>query len=237
MNFKQFYPGRAIGFVVVLAIVFGVFAVWKLYTSSPSPLSITTTTGNDGLFIDNQDNNYFSTKDANVRNIIKTYLSKEKDYPYEITDAQNYGLSLVYFYNQDVFIAAEKHSFEGGITAFVMHDMKTGQKISDCIIFANAGLYKDTDLLLSVSFIDNGVSPKFGACLYERGAPNFTFIDLTPKLSATETFFSDPAGRDLKANIQDVDTQKKTFTVDVYDTGKKDQAGNYVFRRSLEVSY
>lgn len=36
MNLKQFYTGRAIGFVVVLAIVLCAFAVWKLHTPTPA---------------------------------------------------------------------------------------------------------------------------------------------------------------------------------------------------------
>ena len=232
MNLKQFYVGRAIGFVVVLAIVLCVFAVWKSHNRNS--LSVTNG-GNYGLFIDNLDSGYFSTTDANVKKIVQAYLTK----PEAKTDSDKYGSSLVFYYNNDVFITTELFSptDRNSISAFVMHDMKTGKPIFNCIIYARSGLYKDADLLLSVSFIDNGVTPKFGACLYQRGAVNFSFIDLTPKLSAMETLFSDPTGRDLKAGIKNVDTQKKTFSVDVYDTSKKDQSGNYVYKRSLEVSY
>lgn len=38
INLKQFYTGRAIGFVVVLAIVFVVFAIWKFSTPLTAPI-------------------------------------------------------------------------------------------------------------------------------------------------------------------------------------------------------
>ena len=41
MNFKQFYTGRVIGFVVVVAVALGVFAVWKPQSSAPT---VSTTT-------------------------------------------------------------------------------------------------------------------------------------------------------------------------------------------------
>lgn len=236
INLKQFYTGRTIGFIVVVAIVLGIFSVWKLNTSTPGAPSIDdSTSGNYGLFIDNLDSGYFSTTDANVKKIVQAYLTK----PDAKTDSDKYGYSLVYYYNKDVFITEELFSptDRNSVSGFAMYDMKTGKPISNCLIYAQAGLYKDTDLLLSVSYKDNGVSMKFGACLYERGTPNFAFIDLTSKLGANETLFSDPAGRNLHANIKDVDTQKKIFAVDVYDTTKKDAAGNYAYKRSIEVSY
>ena len=241
MNLKQFYTGKTIGFVVVVAIVLCVFAVWKLQTSTPGSLNITTTTGNYGLFIDNQDNEYFATHDANVRNIIKTYPSDL--YPNAKTDAEKYGSKLVYYYTKENFIAAELYNWSelNNINAFTMYEMKTGKPISECNILGRAGLYKDSDLLISATYIDNGTSMKQGACLYERGTTNFKFIDLTSQLSSTETLFIDPAGQDLRAMIRDVDKQKRTFLVDVYDNTIKDASGTQVFgykyKRSIEVSY
>ena len=154
-------------------------------------------------------------------------------------DSDKYGSSLVFYYTKDVFTKAELFSStdRNSVSAFVMYDMKTGKPMNGCLIYAQAGLYKDTDLLLSASFTNNGVDMKQGACFYERGMPNFTFIDLSSKLGANETLFNDPAGRNLKANIKDVDTHKKTFAVDVYDTTKKDGNGNYAYKRSIEVFY
>lgn len=225
--------------IVCLAGLGCSWAVWKSHTPAPSALNITTTAGNYGLFIDNQDNEYFATKDANVRNIIKTYLTRGKDYPYELTDAEKYGERLVYYYTKENFMVAELYYWANinNIDVFSMYDTKTGQQISECSIYAQAGLYKDSDFLLSASSMDVPPNAKEGACLYERGAPNFTFIDLSSKLGATETLFSDPTGQTLKANVRNVDTQNKTFTVDVYDTINKDASGNYAYKRSIEISY
>lgn len=228
--------------VIIIIAAFAYFAFGRQastpdsLTEDTSTLTIDNNLGNYGLFIDNQDNSYFSTKDANVKKIIETHLAGQYQ-PNATTDAEKYGYSVVYFYNKDIFIAGEKHSPDGLVTAFVSHELKTGEKIGDCTIFANAGLYKDNDLLLSVTYKDNGVDMEQGACLYQRGESNFKFIDLSSKLSESETLFSDPLGQSLAAYIRNVDTQEKTFEVDVYDTGNKDAEGNYVFKRSIEVSY
>lgn len=227
--------------LVILALaVIAVAAYFSMgnRTSAPSsavPLTVDTKSGNYGLFIDNTDNDYFSTKDANVKGIINAYLTNPAQIA-DPTDAQKYGSSLIYYYDSNAFIAAEKSDAanNASVTAFTMRNIKTGQRINDCNIYTSAGLYKDSDLLLSVSSEDNG---KFGVCMYKRGDPNFSFIDLSSQLSSTETLFSDPAGQNLKAGIKNVDTQKKTFSVDVYDTSKKDANGAYVYKRSLEVSY
>lgn len=231
--------------IVAVAILICAFAVWKLHTlpgvSTPNSLNITTTAGNYGLFIDNQDNEYFSTHDANVRNIIEKYIVPQ--YIGAKTDAEKYGQSLIYYYTKDNFIAANLYNWadQSNINAFTMYDMKTGKPISECNILARAGMYKDSDILLSASYIDNGTSMKLGACLYERGAPNFKFIDLTPQLSSTETLFADPAGQDLRAMITHIDKEKRTFLVDVYDNTIKDASGavvpGYKYKRSIEVSY
>lgn len=232
-----------ISIAVIIVIVAIVYFAFGKQVNAPDTLSEDTGTlmvdsnsGNYGLFIDNQDNNYFSTTDANVRKIIETHLAGQYQ-PNATTDTEKYGYSVVYFYNKDIFIAGEKHSPDGAVTAFVSHDLKTGEKIGDCTIFANAGLYKDNDLLLSVTYKDNGVDMQQGACLYERGESNFKFIDLSSKLSESESLFSDPAGQNLKAVIKNIDTLKKTFAVEVYDTATKDVSGNYASKKLLEVSY
>lgn len=205
--------------------------------AEPSALKITTAAGNYGLFIDNDDNAYFSTHDPIVRNIIETYLA-EKEYPYD-TDAEMYGNALVYYYTKDRFIAAWRHDWadRNSLSSFAMHDVKTGEWISDCTIFRDAGLYRDSDLLLSVTHIDDGNTVRKGACLYERGASNFVFIDLTSKLLPTEDLFNDPTGGRLKAAIREVDTNARTFVVDVFDTEREDAEGGYARKRSIEVSY
>ncbi len=231
---------KTAGFIIaaVAAVAVIGFAMYSRHRA-PNMLTIDTRSGNYELFIDNEDNEYFSTKDANVKNIIKTYLTKQKEYPYGLTDAQNYGSTLVYYYTRDVFIAAGVGDWRdrNSPLGFSLYNMKTGQQISSCVIYSQAGFYKNNDLLLSVSYIDNGTVMKYGACLYQRRSANFTFIDLTSKLGANETLFNDPAGRSLKATIKDVDTQKKTFVVDVNDMTKKDADGNYVYKRSIKVSY
>lgn len=231
---KRYFPITVI--IIAIAILVCIFAIWKLHASAPSAPTIDDgTSGNYGLFIDNLDSGYFSTTDANVKKIVQAYLTQ----PEAKRDSDKYGSSLVFYYTKDVFIAEGLFSptDRNSLSGFAMYDMKAGQQISSCIIYSQAGLYKDNDLLLSVSYEDNGASMKFGACLYERGALNFTFIDLSSKLAANEILFNDPAGRNLKANIKDIDTQKKTFAVDVYDTTKKDGGGNYAYKRSIEVSY
>lgn len=224
--------------VVVLAVLACAFAIWKLHTPASTSLSITTTTGNYGLFIDNQDSEYFSTHDANVRNIIKTYLTRGKDYPYEIPDAEKYGETLVYYYTKENFIVAGLYYWANlnNIDAFTMYGTKTGKPMNSCLIYAQAGLYKDPDLLLSASFTDNGVDMKQGVCFYNRGAPNFTFVDLTPQLAQNETLFDDSAGRNLHASLRKVDNDQSVI-VDVYDTSKVDVKGNYVYKRSIKVGY
>jgi len=224
-----------IGAVIILAILVCGFAVWKLHAPSSDTLTIDTGSGNYGLFIDNLDSGYFSTTDANVKKIVQAYLTNQDTK----TDSDKYGYSLVYYYTQDAFIVERLFSStdRNSVSEFTMYDMKTGKAASDCFIYAHAGLYKDADLLLSASYKDNGVDMKQGACLYERGAPNFTFIDLTSKLATDETLFNDPAGQNLHANTKNVDAQKKTFVVDVYDTTKKDGDGNYAYKRSVAVSY
>ncbi len=214
-------------------------------TVTPEALSIDRNTGNYGLFINNGDNNYFSTHDANVRNIIEAYLANHEDrhpdgYP-DPTAADIYGRSLVYYFTDDVFIEAWKNTWDGAVVAYELRDIQSGQIVSDCVIYAESGLYKDEDVLLSVSytgsFLNYPPDAKPGVCLYERGAPNFTFIDLSSKLTSTETLFNDVMGQILTASIKDVDTQKRTFAVDVYDTTKTDVDGNYAYKRSIEVSY
>lgn len=221
--------------IIVLAVLAGVFAVWKLHTSAPGAPAIDDgTSGNYGLFIDNLDSGYFSTTDANVKKIVEAYLTK----PEAKTDSDKYGNSLVFYYNKDVFVTAELSSAtdRNSVTAFVMHDMKTGKPMFDCLIYSQAGLYKDTDLLLSASYTDNGVDMKQGVCFYNRGAPNFTFVDLTPQLAKNETLFDDPAGRNLHASLRKVDNDQSVI-VDVYDTSKVDVKGNYAYKRSVKVGY
>lgn len=229
-----------LGAVVIIALLACGFAVWKLHSAPetstlPSTLTIDANSGNYGLFINSQDNGYFSTTDANVKKVVQAYLIK----PEAKTDSDKYGSSLVFYYTKDVFIKAELFSStdRNSISGFTMHDMKSGKQISPCYIFPQAGLYKDNDLLLSVSYTEPVPGAKNGVCFYERGASNFTFIDLTSKLSTDEILFSDPTGQSLKANIKDIDTKKKTFAVDVYDTTKKDRSGNYIYKRSIEISY
>ncbi len=41
MNLKQFYTGRAIGFIIVIAIVLCIFAVWKLHAPTSAPAAQT----------------------------------------------------------------------------------------------------------------------------------------------------------------------------------------------------
>lgn len=221
-----------IGCLVVLACI---FVVWKLHSPAATNLNITTTAGNYGLFIDNQDNEYFSTHDANVRNIIQTYLTRGKDYPYELMDAEKYGNTLVYYYTKENFIVAGLYYWANlnNIDAFTLYNTKTGKPISECNILAQAGLYKDSDLLLSVSHKDNGVQ---GVCFYNRGAPNFTFVDLTPQLAKNETLFDDPMGRNLHASLRKVDNDQ-SIIVDVYDTSKVEVKGNYAYKRSIKVGY
>lgn len=226
MNRKQFY----INSVVVVGVTTLVVMMWYIFT----PLNITTT-GNYGLFIDNQDNNYFSTSDLNVRNIVKTHLAKGEDYPYEITDAERYGHKLVFYYTKDVFVVAEKNSWDAPVVAFAMNSMKTGEKISVCSIFAEAGLYKSEDILVSASFLNNGDTQ--GVCLYERGEANFAFINLDAELSPTETFFNDPTGQRLSAGIKNVDINKNTLLLDVYDRSRVGRDGNYAHNRILKVIY
>lgn len=100
-----------------------------------------------------------------------------------------------------------------------------------------AGRHRDSNTLLSATYRDTGARTEYGACLYERGLPNVTFIDLTGRLSGTETLFSDPKGQDLRASITDVDTEGRSFVVDVYDTTKKESEDRYTRTRSIEVSY
>ncbi|MBV9349331.1 MAG: hypothetical protein JO026_01120 [Patescibacteria group bacterium] len=155
------------------------------------------------------------------------------------TDADKYGQSLVFYYTKDAFIKERLYSStdRNSVSAFTMHDMKTGKEISECVILPPAGLYKDSDLLLSVSYVDTGTAMKDGVCLYQRSDPNFRFIDLTSKLTANETLFNDPAGRDLKATITNVDTARKTFDVAVYDMTKKSADSSYAYKRSITVAY
>lgn len=234
-------------FVIIVALVFiavvGYFA-YERFSDPSTPngstkaLIINTNSGNYEQFIDTTDSDYFSTKDENVKNIIKTHLAKQKEYPYKITDTQNYGYTQVYYYTKDSFIVGGKIDPANiNVAGYDMYDMKTGQKINECAIYTNAGFYRDKDLLLSVSFKDNGVDIKYGACLYKRGNVNFAFLDVSSKLDQTETIFSDPAGQNLKAVIKNVNTQNKTFVVDVYDTTKKGLDNNYIYKRSVEVSY
>jgi hypothetical protein len=220
---------------VFLVICAGAAALWGLrLMTPPAAPTIDASSGNYGLFIDNLDSGYFSTTDPNVKNIVLAYLAK----PEAKTDSDKYGGSLVFYYTKNAFIREELVSStdRDSVSAFTMYDMKTGKPISDCSIYAHAGLYKDSDLLLSASFSD-GASPKNGVCFYQRGAPNFTFIDLTSRLASTETLFNDPSGRNLNASIRDVDTQGKTFTIAVYDTTRKDADGNYAYTRGIEVAY
>lgn len=236
MNLRKFYIGKTIGLIIVLILAGIVYFFFGRNIMSLSPLTITTTTGNYGVFIDNIDSGYFSTTDENVKKIVRAYLTK----PEAKTDSDKYDSSLVFYYTKNVFIAAELYSStdRSSVSAFIMHDMKTGKPIADCNILAQAGLYKDNDLLLSATYKDNGIQ---GVCLYERGTPNFKFIDLTPQLSSTETLFADPAGQDLRAMINHVDEQKRTFLIDVYDNTIKNASGavvpGYKYKRSIEVSY
>lgn len=220
--------------IVCLALLVCAFAAWKLHSPAATSLNITTTTGNYGLFIDNQDNEYFSTQDANVRNIIQTYIAPQ--YLNAKTDAMKYGNSLIYYYTKDNFIAAGLYNWSdlNNISGFSMFDAKTGKLMSECDILGAAGLYKDADFLISVSYKDNGIQ---GICFYDRGAPNFTFVDLTPQLAKDETLFDDPMGRNLHASLRNVDTHDQSVLVDVYDTTKRDAKGNYAYKRSIKVGY
>ena len=78
MNFKQFYTGRAMGFVVVLAIVLGVFAVSKL----PSPPTAPIVPATEGItiipvtLVDGKNYNYAGIYRASpVANGLKSYTS------------------------------------------------------------------------------------------------------------------------------------------------------------------
>lgn len=228
-----------IAIVVLAALACGI-GVWKLHNQTPATsraLNITTTTGNYGLFIDNQDSEYFATQDANVRNIINAYLAGL--YLNPRSEAEKYGNNLVYYYTKDNFIVGGLSYWANinDIQSFVMYDMKTGQPISPCYIYGQAGLYKDANLLLSVSHTEQEPDAKNGICFYVRGAPNFNFIDLTPQLGANETLFKDPTGQSLAATVKDVDTKNQTFSVEVYDTTKKGADGNYAYKRSIELSF
>lgn len=240
----MFLKNKLISLSILVFVVIAVVAYLGFrgqgVSNAPNPIGkivIDNSSGNYGRFIEGEDNNYFATRDANVRNIIRTYLTNPTGFT-DPTDAQKYGFTLIYYYNKDNFIVAEKTDpVSNVIMGFTMYNMKTGQQISNCAIIPNAGLYKNNDLLLSASFI--GVAPytKQGICLYERGTPNFTFIDLSSKLSSTETIFNDSTGRSLNATIKNVDTQNKTLVVYVYNTTKKDADGNYAYKRSMKISY
>ncbi len=162
-----------------------------------------------------------------------------QEYGREATDAQRFGYSIIYYYDKDAFIAGSLGDWRdiNSLSGFTLYDMKTGKQISPCAIYAQAGLYEEGDLLLSVSYTGEAPYAKNGVCLYERGAPNFTFIDLTSKLGANETLFSDPTGQGLWAHIRNVDSRKGMFAVDVYDTTKTDAEGKYAYKRSIAVSY
>ncbi len=235
---------KLIVFVLALVLIAGIgyFAVYRSHISSPSSstdsLRIDTKTNNYAKFIDNANNSYFSTSDVNVKNIIKTYLAKQKDIPNKISDEQNYGYAVVYYYTNDVFIVGEKYDpANQNAAAYDMHDMKNGQQISSCAIARDAGMYKDNDLLLSVSFTDKRGEMKHGVCVYNRGESNFKFVDLSSKLTSSESIFSDPSGQSRNASIKNLNTQNKTLFVSVYDKTKKSSDGNYVFKRNMEVAY
>lgn len=239
---KYYKKNAAIILIILIVLIAGV-AYWitRNITTVPAmpsaKVTIDSNSANYGRFIDNTDNWYFSTRDANVKKIIEIHLSNSHGFT-DPTDAQKYGSYVVYYYDKNSFIVGEKTDpLSDTPTAYVMRDIKNGQKIGDCIIFREAGLYKSEDALISVSFVDEGVVVKQGVCFYELGAERFTFIDMTPQLGETETLFTDPAGRDLNAVTKNVDTQKKTLTVDVFDKGSRNASGAYVYKRSIEISY
>ncbi|HFC10822.1 MAG TPA: hypothetical protein ENJ75_01340 [Candidatus Kaiserbacteria bacterium] len=230
---KQFAISSIVAVVVIATIVAITYVDFN-----KRGISINLNTGHYGQFIKYGDNNYLSTHDVNVKKIIRTYFTN----PFGITnptEAQKYGYTLIYYYNKSAFIMANLYYWENihNIASFAMYSMKTGKQISNCTIYSEAGLYKKGNLLLSVSSTGSTTSVKTGICFYERGAPNFTFIDLSPRLSKTETFFSDATGHTLKAVTKNVDTKNKTLDVNVYDTTKKDASGNFAFKRTMKVSY
>jgi hypothetical protein len=223
------------GVLAVVALVACALAVWQRQSSHGAPMINDSASGNYGLFIDNLDSGYFSTTDQNVKRIVQAYLTD----PNAKTDSDKYGYSLVFYYTKEVFIAEGLFSptDRDSVSGFSMRDMRTGKEIGECDIYAQAGLYKDSDLLVSVSYVGEPPYAKTGVCLYERGTPNFTFIDLASKLSSGETLFSDPTGQNLRASMKKVDTQKKAFAVSVYDTAKKGPNGDYAYKRSIEAFF
>ncbi len=101
INFKQFYAGRAIGFVAILAIVLGIFAVSKLV--SPPIVPIVPTTGETIItpvtLVDGKNYNYPGTYHASpVANDLKSYTS------------DRFGVSLNYSPDYVLF----ENTIEGG---------------------------------------------------------------------------------------------------------------------------
>lgn len=101
MNFKQFYTGRAIGFVVVIAIVLGIFAFSKFSTPPTTPVDSTTggTTITPVTLVDGKNYNYPGIYHASpVADNFKSYTSEQ------------FGLSLNYSPDYVLF----ENAMEGG---------------------------------------------------------------------------------------------------------------------------
>lgn len=101
MNLKQFYTGRAIGFVVVIAIVLGVFAVSKLMPPPTAPIVPATggTTITPVTLVDGKNYSYPGTYHASpVIDGLKSYHS------------DRYGISLNYSSDYVLF----ENTVEGG---------------------------------------------------------------------------------------------------------------------------
>lgn len=200
-----------------------------------SQVHVTRTTGNYGIFIDNIDNNYFSTHDSNVRDLIEAYLINK----YGKTEAEKYGHSLIFYYDSFRFIEAQKRmpNNNESISAYVLYDTQTGKRVPGCAIIKDAGFYKDESILLSGSFLDSMSEIKEGICYYERGFSYFKFVDISSKVNPNETIFKDPAGQMLTASLANIDIKNRTLTVSVYNKSKKDSSGNYLFSRNISLSF
>ena len=226
--------------IAIFIVIFSVYFINKEITTKESTnlLFINTNSSNYGLFIPGPENSYFSTTDPNVKNLISKYLTKQ--YSSQISEIEKYGYSLIYYYDNTIFIEAQK-SFpndDRSITSFVTKNISNGQMTNNgCVIFTGTGTYRDDKLLMSASSLASGASSLEGVCLYERGNSNSTFINLSPKLSEEETLFRDPTGQKVLSTIKNVNIKKRTFSIDVFSTTKKDSTGYSRYSRRLMVSY
>ncbi len=228
--------------IIVLAVLISLYYFKSKNPSVPptgnTGITVDKNSINYGAFITGEDNSYFLTKDNTVKSIITKYLAKQASS--QVADTEKYGYSLVYYYDNEKFIEAQKtySTDDKSINSFILKDIKTGQYVNNsCIIFAKTGSYRDSSILMSGSSRTVGASGQEGVCIYEKGAANTTFIDLSSKLLATETIFKDPSGQNISTTIKNVDTNKRTFEIDVFSTVKKDSNGNNIYVKSLQLSY